>query len=130
MDNRVLLCDDEPHILRAAEIKLSRKGFDVRTAFDGEQGWEILQTWTPDVLVTDYQMPRLDGLGLVCRCREHEATRELNIIMLTAKGYELSEAELIERYHIHKLLRKPFSPRELVAEVEALLEAAPTASLA
>lgn len=122
MSDKILLCDDEPYILRAAQIKLQRNGLEVRTAFDGEEGWRILQEWTPDLMVTDYQMPRLDGLGLIARCRQHEATRELKIIMLTAKGYELSEAAIVEQFAISMLLRKPFSPRELLSRVQELLQ--------
>lgn len=122
MSYKILLCDDEPHILRAAQIKLERNGLDVRTAFDGEEGWRILQEWTPDVMVTDFQMPRLDGLGLIVRCRADEATRGLKIIMLSAKGYELSEAEIVAKYGVSKLLRKPFSPRELLSHVQELVE--------
>ncbi len=130
MSYKVLLCDDEPHILRAAQIKLQRNGFDVRTAFDGEEGWRILQEWTPDVMVTDYQMPRLDGLGLIARCRADEATRSLKIIMLSAKGYELSEAEIVATYGVSKLLRKPFSPRELLSHVQELVETGALAAAA
>ncbi|MEX2558449.1 MAG: response regulator, partial [Pirellulales bacterium] len=57
MSKRVLLCDDEIHILRAAELKVRRSGYDVRIARDGQEAWEMIQTDLPDVLVTDVQMP-------------------------------------------------------------------------
>ncbi len=88
MGKRILLCDDEIHILRAAEFKLKRAGYDVRVASDGEEGWELIQQEIPDLVVTDCQMPRLDGLALIARAREHEATRDLPFFMLTAKGLE------------------------------------------
>lgn len=90
MGKKVLLCDDEAHILRAAQIKLSHAGYDVSTAADGQEAWEAILANPPDILVTDLQMPRLDGLELSRRVRETPATSHLPILMLTAKGFELA----------------------------------------
>lgn len=129
MPKKLLLCDDEVHILRAAEFKLRRAGYDVRCAFDGEQAWEEIERDLPDLLVTDLQMPRLNGLGLARRVRETNATRDLPVIMLTAKGYELARDELIVEMGFVTLLTKPFSPRELLEVVQRTLgeAAAPVA---
>jgi DNA-binding response OmpR family regulator len=121
MAQRILLCDDEVHILRAAEFKLQRAGYDIECAGDGEQGWEAIQRRLPDLLVTDCQMPRLDGLRLVERIRADETTRNLPVIMLTAKGFELTEKALAEKWGICRLLSKPFSPRELARHVEEIV---------
>ncbi|HZZ73475.1 MAG TPA: response regulator [Pirellulales bacterium] len=121
MAQRILLCDDEIHILKAAEIKLSRSGFEVTTARDGLEAWESIQQQAPDIVITDCQMPRLDGLGLIQRIRENPATRELPILMLSAKGFELAEADLAQRWNVLAILAKPFSPRELVLIVEKAL---------
>ena len=128
MAKRVLLCDDEIHILRAAEFKLKRAGYDVQIAGDGQEGWEAIEAQKPDILITDCQMPRLDGLGLVARIREHERTRDLPILMLTAKGFELSSENLAEKWDVIDVIAKPFSPRELLGRVDAILseESAPT----
>ncbi|MEQ8788103.1 MAG: response regulator [Pirellulaceae bacterium] len=119
--HRLLLCDDEPHILRAAEFKFKRAGFEVLTACDGEEGWRHIQENRPDLVVTDCQMPRLDGVSLVKRVREHDELADLPIIMLTAKGFELSKAELCGEYGVVAVLAKPFSPRELLQMVERTL---------
>jgi two-component system alkaline phosphatase synthesis response regulator PhoP len=121
MLKQLLLCDDEVHILRAAEFKLKRAGYEVRTAFDGQEAWEAIQERMPDLLVTDYQMPRLDGLQLIARCREHSSTAGLPIVLLTAKGMELDQPGLIARYQLSGLFFKPFSPRELRARVEQVI---------
>ncbi len=121
MDKRVLLCDDEIHILRAAEFKLKRAGYDVRIAGDGQEGWEMIGESLPDIVITDCQMPRLDGLGLVRRIREDPATRHLPILMLTAKGYELNSNELLSQWNVAALIAKPFSPRELLEIVNRTL---------
>lgn len=122
MAHKLLLCDDELHILRAAEFKFRRAGFEVRCAVDGQEGWELIQEETPDLLITDYQMPRLDGLGLIERVRSCPATQEMPVIMLSAKGFELSSEELTERYGITEIVHKPFSPRELLKNAQELLE--------
>ena len=126
MAKRVLLCDDEIHILRAAEFKFARAGFDVQVAGDGQEAWEAIQIQKPDVLITDCQMPRLDGFGLVQRVREDPDTKDLPVLMLTAKGYELSQKELGEKWNVVALIPKPFSPRELLRRVEEILLEAPS----
>ena len=122
MHKRLLLCDDESFILNAAEFKLKRAGFEVKTGFDGQNGWEIMQTWKPDLVVTDYQMPRLDGIGLCERIRGEEQYQNLPIIMLTAKGFELPHTELAEKWNVLRVLPKPFSPRELLRLIEETFE--------
>jgi DNA-binding response OmpR family regulator len=118
---RILLCDDELHILRAAEFKFKRAGYEVVCANDGQEGWEQIQAKRPDIVVTDCQMPRLSGLGLAERIRNTPETADLPVIMLSAKGFELPPDELRSQYGIRHLVAKPFSPRELFALVEAVL---------
>jgi two-component system alkaline phosphatase synthesis response regulator PhoP len=123
MPKRILLCDDEVHILRAAEFKLKRAGYDVQTASDGQEAWEHIQAQPPDIIITDCQMPRLDGLGLVQRVRENPNTQDLPVLMLTAKGFELSHEELADKWQILGVIAKPFSPRELLQTVDKILDA-------
>ncbi len=124
MSKKVLLCDDEIHILRAAEIKVSRAGYEVRIAHDGEEAWESILKDRPDVLVTDVNMPRCDGLELTRRIRANVETKDLPIVMLTAKGFELPQEELIAKWGIIDIMAKPFSPRELVRLIDQILGAA------
>ena len=74
MSKRVLLCDDEIQIIRAAEFKIKRAGYDVAIAGDGQEGWEMIQQQRPDIVVTDCQMPHLDGMGLIKKLREDPDT--------------------------------------------------------
>lgn len=133
MTRRILLCDDELHILKAAEFKFKRAGYEVQCANDGEEGWLAIMDRVPDLLVTDCQMPRLNGLQLAERVKNHPATKHLPVIMLSAKGFELSDIDLREQFGIVALMAKPFSPRELFQRVESILNgeaslAAPAAS--
>lgn len=121
MPNRVLLCDDDIYILRAAEFKLRRAGYDVRIAGDGQEGWEMIEQDPPDVLVTDCQMPRLDGFELTRRVRENHRTRDLPVIMLTAKGFEIDHRDVASNWNVTAVMAKPFSPRELLERIDAIL---------
>jgi DNA-binding response OmpR family regulator len=116
---KILVCDDEIHIVRAVQFKLSKAGFDVRCASDGEAAWQMIDRDPPDLLITDYQMPRLNGLELIERVRQRAETRELPVIMLSAKGFELSREDLAERWGILAVIDKPFSPREILRLVES-----------
>lgn len=119
MKRRVLLCDDEIHILRAAEFKLLRTGFDVTCASDGQEAWERIQIEPPDMLVTDFQMPRMSGLELIRHVRSVETTKSMPVVLLTAKGLELSR-DLVRELSLSALLDKPFSPRELARLLQSI----------
>ena len=118
MAKKLLLCDDEIFILKAAEFKLKKAGYEVHLAYDGEEGFRKFQTLQPDMIITDYQMPRLNGLELIARIREKTTATSLPIILLTAKGLEFNRSELILKHDLAAVMSKPFSPRELVQYVE------------
>jgi two-component system, OmpR family, alkaline phosphatase synthesis response regulator PhoP len=122
MSLSILLCDDEIHILRAAEIKFTRAGFDVRIASDGEEAWQAIQERKPALVVTDCQMPRLDGLGLAGRIHADPDTTDIPVLMLTGKGFEIPRTDAWRELGIVQVLPKPFSPRELVAKAQQILE--------
>lgn len=121
MSANILVCDDEIHIVRAVQFKLSRSGYEVRCAADGQQAWREIERRTPDLLITDYQMPNMNGLALIERVRQCDLTRELPVIVLSAKGFELSLQELADRWGVLQVMDKPFSPRQLLRLVEMAL---------
>src|SRR5262245_8369803 len=123
MPASLLLCDDEIHILRASEFKFTRAGFDVRCASDGEEGWAAIQERLPDMVITDCQMPRLDGLGLARRIQQTPETNHIPVLMLSGKGFELPRTDTWRELGIVQILPKPFSPRELLAKVQEILAA-------
>lgn len=121
MSHRILLVDDELHIRRAAEFKLKRE-FEVSCAEDGQEAWEMILENRPDVLVTDLQIPRLNGVELIERIRANENTADLPVILLTAKGFELARDEVFNTLKVFQLVSKPFSPRELCKLVQMAIE--------
>ena len=89
MSLSIHVCDDEPHIVLAVSLKFRKAGFDVTTAADGQAAWETIQRFRPQVVISDLQMPRLDGLGLVQKMRSDPVFQSVPVILLTAKGFEL-----------------------------------------
>lgn len=122
MSARIIVCDDEPHIVRAISLKFSRAGFDVHGAADAEACWELLRRHPPALLITDFTMPGMNGAQLVRRIRETPALADLPVIMLTARGFELAEQSIeLKRLGLAAIVNKPFSPRELVVKVYEVL---------
>lgn len=119
---RVLVVDDETYIQHVVSLKLSNAGFEVLTASDGEEGLQVASEEIPDLIITDYQMPFLTGLEMCQRLKQNPATASIPVIMLTARGFALDDADL-RSVNILKCLGKPFSPRELVACVTAAVGA-------
>ncbi|MFQ5411960.1 MAG: response regulator [Phycisphaerae bacterium] len=124
---RILVCDDEPHILHVVATKLRNGGFDVLSAADGEEAFQIALKEKPDLLITDYQMPFLSGLELCAKLRLDPSTQAIPVIMLTARGFSLEQEDLLNT-NIRKVLPKPFSPREVHRSVMEILETSATAS--
>ena len=123
MSLHIHCCDDEPQIVLAVSLKFTKAGFQVTTDTDGEAAWESILRDPPQLLVTDMQMPRLDGLGLIQRMRAHPELKDIPTILVTGKGFELEEEELKTEFGVHKVLCKPFSPRELLSVANSLLGA-------
>lgn len=103
------------------QFKLQAAGLEVEIAGDGEEAWEAIQKHKPDLLITDYLMPRLDGIELIRRIRENPQTADIPVFILTCKAYMLSPKDL-EKLHVLCVISKPFSPRELLQDVEAALQ--------
>ena len=113
MGKRILLCDDEIYILRAAEFKLKEAGYDVEITVDGEEAWKAIQTHKPDLLIADYYMPKLNGIDLVHRIRENPQTADIPVFMLTCKLYAITPQVYSEELNIIHVIPKPFSPRRI-----------------
>jgi len=116
----VLVADDETHILNVLTIKLQNAGYTVLAAQDGEEAYRLACTNQPDLVITDYQMPRLSGIELCARLRCTPATRDIPAVLLTARGFSMCDRDIVEN-NIHKVIAKPFSPREVLALVQQLI---------
>ena len=118
---RILVVDDEQQITRVLRTSLSAQGYDVRVANDGEMALEILKDWTPDLVVTDLYMPRMDGLEL---CRELRRKSQVPIVVLSVKGEERTKVQALDA-GADDYVTKPFGMKELLARVRANLRRSP-----
>lgn len=121
MKYRILACDDESYITRSISMKLAKAGYEVATAANGEEALESIRESMPALLITDCQMPRMNGVDLCSRLRTDPATENLPVILLTAKGYELNHNEIQSTLGVSYIMAKPFSPRELLRLVNQLV---------
>ena len=125
-DKKILVADDEIHIVQVVSIKLRNNGFEVITAENGRQAYELACSEKPDMVITDYQMPEMSGLELIESLRDTPDVADTPVVMLTARGFAI-EDDLRERLKISECLSKPFSPRELLQSVTDILSQTATA---
>lgn len=121
---RVLIVDDEPNIVLSLQFLLSREGYDVDIARDGEAALALAARLPPDLVVLDLMLPGIDGYEVCRRLRESPATAATKVLVVTARAREAERvrglAEGADAY-----ITKPFSTRDLIAEVAGLLGRAP-----
>ncbi|MBK6723480.1 MAG: response regulator transcription factor [Acidobacteria bacterium] len=120
---RVLVVDDEPQITRVLRHSLSAHRYDVRTAADGVSGLDTFRDWHPDLIITDLQMPEMDGIEF---CRQIRKVSTLPIIVLSVKGEEKTKVQALDAGADDYVL-KPFGIDELLARVRAALRRTPDA---
>lgn len=117
---RILVVDDESHIVNVVSLKLRNAGYDVVTAADGEEAYELALQELPDMIITDLQMPFMSGLELCRRLKQMPPTAHVPALMLTARGFSLTDEDLANT-NIVGVLSKPFSPREILTRTQELV---------
>jgi two-component system, OmpR family, KDP operon response regulator KdpE len=116
----ILVVDDEPQITRVLKTTLSSQGYGIRTAANGLQALQEMKGWSPDLVITDLRMPKMDGLAL---CRAIRAESRIPIIVLSVKGEEAIKVESLDA-GADDYVTKPFNVNELLARVRAALRRA------
>ena len=128
---KILIVDDEKTIAEVVQYNLEREGFRVIVAHDGAQALEAARRELPELILLDWMLPEVDGLEACRLLKQGEKTRHIPIIMLTVKSDETDKVLGLEM-GADDYITKPFSPRELVARVKAMLRrayAAPAAEV-
>ncbi|MDO7487891.1 response regulator transcription factor [Peribacillus sp. NPDC096622] len=118
MSKKILVVDDEQSIVTLLQYNLEQSGYTVITALDGEQGLEAAVDMRPDLVVLDLMLPKMDGLEVCKQLRQQKIN--IPILMLTAKDDEFDKVLGLE-LGADDYLTKPFSPREVVARIKAIL---------
>ena len=119
MSIKILAVDDEDDVRRLIQIKLKKEGFNVLTAANGLEGFEMARDEHPDVVLLDVMMPKMDGYTAAAKIKAEVSPAPI-IIMLTARG---SEADVMEGLTggADDYIVKPFAPRELIARINVAL---------
>jgi len=123
MGQHILIVDDEPSIVISLEFLMRREGFEVSVATDGEEALQALARRTPDLVILDIMLPKLNGFEVCQRIRADARWLGIKVLMLTAKGRETEVAKGLG-VGADAYVTKPFSTRDLVAQVKRLLEQA------
>jgi two-component system alkaline phosphatase synthesis response regulator PhoP len=118
--NKVLIADDEIHIIHVVAIKLRNNGYEVIAAGNGAEAYDLACSESPDIIVTDCQMPFMTGLELIEKLRANEQTKDTPVILLTARSFAISQ-EVQDSLKVEACLSKPFSPKELLKSIQDIL---------
>ncbi len=122
MPRRILIVDDEPHMIRLAELSLRKGGYELYTARNGREAVEAAFAKKPDLIILDVLMPEMNGLQALQALKAAQETAAIPVIMLTARGAQLTRQEA-ETSGAAVFLTKPFSPTQLLAETQRILGA-------
>jgi len=120
---KILVVDDERHIVRLVQVNLERAGYQVIAAFDGKEALKKIGSEKPDLVVLDVMMPYMDGFQVLKQMKAEAATKDIPVIMLTAKA---QDADVFRGWAsgVDMYLTKPFNPLELMTFVKRIFEAA------
>jgi CheY-like chemotaxis protein len=117
---KILVADDEVFMLRLLEMIFKKGGYEVVSCRDGREALAAAAAQLPQLVVLDVMMPGLDGLGALRQLKENPATRDIPVVVLSAKGHALTRVEA-EVAGAALFLAKPFSPNQLLGEVQKIL---------
>lgn len=117
---KILIVDDEPDIVELVKINLEKNGFDVISSYTGREIFDLFKKFSIDLVILDLMLPDIDGLEICKILKSENETKNIPIIMLTAKDTEIDKVLGLE-LGADDYITKPFSPRELVARVRAVL---------
>ena len=124
MSRRILVVDDEPHVTQVMKTFLSRAGFIVDTAANGQEGLELVRSNRPDAVVTDFEMPQMNGRQLIEQLLADDVTCPSLMVLVTSRT-DIELREWVEHHDRVGFVEKPASPRRLVHYIEARLAATP-----
>lgn len=125
MAKRVLIVEDERHIIESLSFVLETEGFEVASELDGEAGLRRLRADPPDVLVLDLMMPKMNGIEVLKAVKADPALRGLPVVVLTAKGRQ-QDRRMAEEIGVDAFMTKPFSNKDVLEAVRRLAPAPST----
>ena len=119
-DNKILVVDDEPHVIRTLTFVLSKEGYEVSSAGDGEEAMAKVLESKPNLMFLDVMMPKKNGYEVCQELKSNSSLSDIHIVMLSAKGQE-ADREKALNLGADEFMAKPFSPIGVVEKVKKLL---------
>ena len=120
-NRRIIYIEDEYEMIDLVRLILGRKGYEVIGAIGGREGLEMVQQELPDLVLLDLMMPDMDGWEVYQQMRAEETTREIPVIILTAKAESIDKVLGLHIAKVDDYISKPFSPQELIDSVESVI---------
>lgn len=117
---KVLVVDDEKDVVELVKYLLVKEGHSVLEAFDGDEGLALAKSELPELIVLDIMMPGMDGFTMNSRLLEDQKTRNIPVIVLTAKGQMRETFELAS--NVRSYFEKPFEPKDLIKSIVGILK--------
>jgi two-component system, OmpR family, response regulator VicR len=118
---RLVYVEDEREMIDLVRLILGRKGFEVIGAHGGREGLDTIRRELPDLVLLDLMMPDMDGWDVYQQMKAEEATREIPVIVVTAKAQSIDKVLGLHIAKVDDYISKPFSPQELIESVEKVL---------
>lgn len=120
VEKKILLVDDEVHVRSVMQLKLRANGYIVETASNGQEGLRTAGEFRPNLIISDYQMPTMDGLTMCRALFADPALKDIPVLLLTSREFEMDAAKLAGT-NIKAVRDKPFSPKAILKLVGELL---------
>jgi len=119
---RIVYIEDDQEMIELVTLILSRRGYEVIGAQGGRDGLEVTLTNSPDLILLDLMMPDIDGWEVYHQLKGHEATRNIPVIVITAKAQPIDRVLGLHIAKVDDYISKPFHPQELVESIEKVLK--------
>ncbi len=117
---KIVVVDDEPDIVKVVQFRLSKAGYEVFVAMDGQEGWDLIKTVKPDLILLDYFMPKLSGDQVCARVKADPETKNIPVLIMTASSKKV-EDEHINKIGANDKILKPFEAEELLKKIKKLV---------
>lgn len=122
MANKILLCEDDIQLLEMYKRKFLLEGFDVHIAENGQKAMELLDTFSPDLVLLDIMMPKVNGLEVLRKIRTNPAKKDLLVVILTNLGNEATSEEIYKLGATDYIVKAEMTPLDVVNKVKEILK--------
>jgi CheY-like chemotaxis protein len=121
MKKKILVVDDEPHMIELVKAILNEEGYDVTTASDGKEGLQVLEKLKPDLVILDMMMPGMSGREVCEKIRANPKTKGLKVAFLTVARFSEVGKQELDKMHVSDYITKPFENADLVKRVKKII---------